>query len=112
MITFPVSTDTALMMAAPPSGKLFNYDKEMPADMVHATNLATATESERLVLGRDENYFRSIVAEAGIVGTTPAPFVDIGTAPKRSLEVVRVRNTYAIVGYRELPEPRDPQCFA
>jgi uncharacterized protein DUF4238 len=77
MITFPVAADTALMMMAPPSDKLFNFDKDMPADIVHLTNIETAKASERLVLGPDESYLRGVVAESGIEGVRPAPLVEI-----------------------------------
>ena len=81
MVTFPVAADTALMMMAPPTGNLFNYDKDTPPDIVHLTNIETAKASERVVLGRDEDYLRRVVAEAGIEGTGPAPFVDIEPRP-------------------------------
>jgi hypothetical protein len=77
-MTFPVAADTALMLMQAPSGKIHNYDIEMPADLVHETNVATARECERLVLARDEDYLRRVVEEAGIVGTTAAPLIDIG----------------------------------
>lgn len=80
-MTFPIAADAALMLMQSPSGKIHNYDKEMHPDIVHATNLATATESERLVIGRDEDYLRRVVEEAGIVGKEPARFVDIGPPP-------------------------------
>jgi len=79
-MTFPVAADTALMLMQAPSGNVHNYDKEMPADIVHATNIATARECERLVLARDEDYLRRVVEEAGIAGTRPAPLADIGSA--------------------------------
>lgn len=79
-MTFPVAADTALMLMQAPSGKIHNYDKEMPADIVHAINVATARECERLVLGRDEGYLGRVVMEAGIIGTRPAPLADIGSA--------------------------------
>jgi len=78
-MTFPVAADTALMLIQVPSGKAHNYDKDMPAEIVYATNVATARECERLVLARSEEYLRRVVEEAGIVGTQPAPFAPIGT---------------------------------
>lgn len=80
-MTFPIAADAALMLMQSPSGKIHNYDKDMSPDIVHATNLATATESERLVIGRDEDYLRRVVEEAGIIGKEPARFADIGPPP-------------------------------
>lgn len=80
-MTFPIAADTALMLTQSPSGKIRNYDKDMAADIVHATNLATARESERLVIGGDEDYLRRVVEEAEIVGKDPAPLAGIGPPP-------------------------------
>ena len=78
LVTFPVAVDTALMMMPAKAGRVHNYDKETPADIVHLTNLAIAKASERLVLGRDEAYLRRVVSEAGIEGVAPSPLIDIG----------------------------------
>jgi hypothetical protein len=80
LATFPIAADTALMMMTTGADRTHNYDKDMPAEIVHMTNIATARASERLVLGRDEEYLRAVVAEAGIEGA-PAPFIDIGPPP-------------------------------
>ncbi len=82
MVTFPIAADTALLMMRPPSGRFHNYDKDMPAEIVHMTNIATAKASERLVLGRAGEYLRRVVAESGIEGAAPAPFIDVGSAPR------------------------------
>ncbi|HEX7680739.1 MAG TPA: DUF4238 domain-containing protein [Thermoanaerobaculia bacterium] len=80
-MTFPIAADAALMLMRSPSGKIHNYNKEMTQDIVHATNLATATESERLVLGRDKDYIRRVVEESGILAKESSPFTDIGPPP-------------------------------
>jgi hypothetical protein len=63
------------------SDRTHNYDKDMPSDIVHMTNVAVAKASERLLLGRDETYLRRIVAEARSEGVSPSPFVHIGPSP-------------------------------
>jgi hypothetical protein len=81
LATFPLAADTALLMMPTTSDRTHNYDKDTPVEIVHLTNLATARASERLVLGRDDVYLRRVVAEAGIEGAAPGPFVDIGPPP-------------------------------
>ena len=83
LATFAVAADTALMMMPTSRDRVFNFDRETPADVVHATNVETAKEAERLVLGRDEAYLRKVVEEAGIAGKRPEALIDIGPAPKR-----------------------------
>lgn len=78
LATFPIAADTALMMMTTGADRTHTYDKDMPAEIVHMTNVATARASERLVLGRDEEYLRAVVAEAGIEGAAPAPLIEIG----------------------------------
>lgn len=81
LVTFPIASDTALMLMPTNADRAHTYDKEMHGDIVHATNIATARASERLVLGRDESYLRAVVAEAGIDGNPPSPLIDIGPPP-------------------------------
>lgn len=81
LVTFPVAADTALLMMTPPGDRTHNYDKDVPAEIVHATNIAAARASERLILGRDEAYLRRVIDEAGIDGHPPPPLIDIGPPP-------------------------------
>jgi hypothetical protein len=84
LVTFPLAADTALLMMPMNADRRHNYDKDVPAEIVHATNLAAARASERLVLGRNESYLERVVAEAGITDHAPAPLVDIGPPRNRS----------------------------
>jgi len=81
LVTFPIAADTALLMMRTNADRTHNYDKDVPAEIVHATNIAAARASERLVLGRNESYLRRVIAEAGIEGHGPAPIVEIGPLP-------------------------------
>lgn len=87
-MTFPIAADTGLMLMPTNADKVRQIHKDIPADLVHMTNVETARASERLVLARDESYLRQVVNEAGIEGTAAGPLVDIGPPPKASPEGV------------------------
>lgn len=82
LATFPLAADTALFMMPTTADRSHNYDKDVPVEIVHVTNVATARASERVVLGRDEAYLRRVVTEAGIEGVAAAALIDIGPAPE------------------------------
>jgi hypothetical protein len=80
-LTFPVAADTAMILLRTKDDKVRQVHKIMPKDMIHLTNVETARACERIVVARDEEYIRQVVADAGIEGTQPGPLVDIGPPP-------------------------------
>lgn len=80
-LTFPVASDTALLLLPTSDDMVRIAHKDMPDDMVHLTNVETARASERVVLARDREYLKRVVADSGIEGKTAGPLVDIGPPP-------------------------------
>lgn len=77
-LTFPMASDTAMILLATKSDRVRIVHKDMPDDMVFQTNVAIAAASERLVLARDEDYLHRVVRDAGIDVAPPAALFDIG----------------------------------
>jgi hypothetical protein len=83
-VTFPISSDAALLLV-PTSGDVVRIaHKDMADDMVHPTNVQTARASERVVLARDGEYLKHVIADAGIEEQPAGPLVDIGPPPAYS----------------------------
>jgi hypothetical protein len=77
-LTFPIASDTAMMLLVTTSDRVRIVHKDMPDEMVYQTSVAIAAASERLVLARDEDYLRRVVRDAAIEGAPPTPLADIG----------------------------------
>ena len=71
---FPLGHDSCLMMV-PGSGDRIAH-RDMPDEMVHQTNLDTARQAERTVIGT-EDYLRRVVAESRIDVEDPAPIAGV-----------------------------------
>lgn len=82
-LTFPISSDAALLLIPTTEDTVRIAHKDMPDDMVHMTNVETARASERIVLARDGAYLKRVIADAGIDGPA-GPLIDIGSPPAYS----------------------------
>ncbi|HEV7240973.1 MAG TPA: DUF4238 domain-containing protein [Thermoanaerobaculia bacterium] len=71
MRTFPLGHDCCLMMIEGAGEKITHRD--MPPSMVHAVNLDTARQSERVVIGKTSDYLRRVVSETRVDSTAPDP---------------------------------------
>ena len=80
-LTFPLASDAAMLLVPTNDDIVRIAHKDMPDDMVHMTNVETARASERIVLARDGDYLKRVVAGAGIEGAPAGPLVDIGPPP-------------------------------
>lgn len=83
-ITFPISSDAALLLVPTTEDIVRIAHKDMADDMVHMTNVDTARASERIVLARDSDYLERVIADARIEKQPAGPLIDIGPPPAHS----------------------------